>query len=130
MCDQTSYVPKLPTYASFFPRPSVISTSSPASTINTEHYSEGKNCSCCKVSCCTTFSSKYDNILMKKAITVPTDFIELPTVDDHFRKSLGDKYDYSKAQNLIERPSSVDEHFEKALGKTWYNMEYGRCKSS
>lgn len=46
-----------------------------------------------------------------------------PTVDDHFRKSLGDKYDLLTANICSERPSSVDEHFMKALGTRWLILE-------
>lgn len=50
---------------------------------------------------------------------VPPGF-ELPTVEEHFRKSLGNDYE--------EEPlNSVDEHFAKALGNTWYNL---KCKDA
>ncbi|XP_057312857.1 transcription cofactor vestigial-like protein 4 [Hydractinia symbiolongicarpus] len=113
-------------YASYFPRPSVISTSSPTSTLT--RHSDSKGCSCCTVGFCTTFSSKYNSYKGQRNVFIPKDF-ELPTVEDHFRKSLGEKYTI-RSHNLNERPSSVDEHFAKALGKSWYKIEYGSCPSS
>ena len=50
---------------------------------------------------------------------------ERPSVDDHFRKSLGDQYFTSENSSVIEndKPCSVDEHFAKALGKKWLKLE-------
>ncbi|XP_047126110.1 uncharacterized protein LOC105850054 isoform X1 [Hydra vulgaris] len=52
---------------------------------------------------------------------ISTKDFERPSVDDHFRKSLGDQYLTSKNSYVIEndKPCSVDEHFAKALGKKW-----------
>ena len=59
----------------------------------------------------------------------PSSEYDLPNVDEHFRKSLGDKYDIIKCQQANEPPSSVDDHFAKALGQKWFKMEYGNKKS-
>ena len=110
----SSFSTKLPSYESLFPRPSVISSSPP--TKYTDDDANGKNCKCCNIDYCSTYSARYTPY--KRRVTIPQGF-ELPTVDDHFRKSLGEKYDTSK--RIDERPSSVDEHFVKALGTNWYN---------
>lgn len=47
----------------------------------------------------------------------------LPNVDEHFRKSLGEKYNLIDSEHVNERPSSVDDHFAKALGQKWYTMD-------
>ena len=55
---------------------------------------------------------------------VPPGF-ELPTVEEHFRKSLGSDYEEDVASL-----NSVDEHFAKALGNTWYNLKYKKAIES
>ena len=59
---------------------------------------------------------------MKREVfsAVPPGF-ELPTVEEHFRKSLGNDYEEAPP---VESLNSVDEHFAKALGNTWYNLKY------
>lgn len=128
---------KLPDYDTLFPRPSVISSSPPSSKYIDYCSRKGSGCNECPLpSCCTKNSSSrfsHSTIFGKKASiisSVITRDFDLPTVDDHFRKSLGDKYDLSKHSNFNERPSSVDDHFAKALGTKWYSLEYGRCASS
>ena len=58
---------------------------------------------------------------------VPPGF-ELPTVEEHFRKSLGN--DYEDVPVPADSLNSVDEHFAKALGNTWYNIKYKKCVKS
>ena len=57
---------------------------------------------------------------------VPPGF-ELPTVEEHFRKSLGNDYEEAVP---VESLNSVDEHFAKALGNTWYNLKYKKAIES
>ncbi len=63
---------------------------------------------------------------MKREVfsAVPPGF-ELPTVEEHFRKSLGS--DYEDLSIPVESLNSVDEHFAKALVNTWYNIKYKKC---
>lgn len=126
ICDEPrKNISKLPDYDTLFPRPSVISSSPPST----------KYMDFCTRKCPSTYCTKntrYSPQLFKKSMisSVITRDFDLPTVDDHFRKSLGDKYDLSKHSNFNEKPSSVDDHFAKALGTKWYSLEYGRCASS
>ena len=138
---------KLPEYEVLFPRPSVIaSTAAPSDIGNSRfryHYrcAVGCNCGTATPTAKTTTTSKFHHnhrhssaaeFLKKSTISsiISRDF-ELPTVDDHFRKSLGDKYDFTASvSSFHERPSSVDDHFAKALGKNWYSLSYSKCASS
>ena len=65
---------------------------------------------------------------MKREVfsAVPPGF-ELPTVEEHFRKSLGSDYEEAPP---VESLNSVDEHFAKALGNTWYNLKYKKSMDS
>ncbi|XP_065058892.1 uncharacterized protein LOC135686565 isoform X2 [Rhopilema esculentum] len=58
--------------------------------------------------------------------TVPPGF-ELPTVEEHFRKSLGSDYEEVTPGEPL---NSVDEHFAKALGNTWYSLKYKKAIES
>ena len=53
-----------------------------------------------------------------------------PNVDEHFRKSLGEKYDMIKCRQENQPPSSVDDHFAKALGQKCFKMVYGNRNDS
>ena len=51
-------------------------------------------------------------------------FIFSGSVDDHFAKSLGDKWSQIKAKNERDLFSgTVDDHFTKALGDTWLRLK-------
>ena len=150
--DTTRKLPpyKLPDYEVLFPRPSVIASTTASSDIGNSgfryHYrcAVGCNCGATIPTAKTTTTTKFhhnnrqhhhsssSDFLKKSTISsiISRDF-ELPTVDDHFRKSLGDKYDFTANVDLFhERPSSVDDHFAKALGKNWYSLSYSKCASS
>ena len=139
---------KLPDYKVLFPRPSVIASTIASSDIGNSgfryHYrcAVGCNCGTTTPTAKTTttkyhhhnnrHSSSTDFLNKKTTISsiISRDF-KLPTVDDHFRKSLGDKYDFTATvDSFHERPSSVDDHFAKALGKNWYSLSYSKCASS
>lgn len=125
--NETRKIRNLPDYDALFPRPSVISSSSPSSSPTTfmDYRYQTRCASDCK---CKLSTSRFSNFTKKSTISsVITRDFELPTVDDHFRKSLGDKYDF---KTIHERPSSVDDHFAKALGKQWYTINYGKCATS
>eukprot|EP00111_Clytia_hemisphaerica_P015984 TCONS_00047279-protein len=116
---------KLPDYDILFPRPSVIASTTHSTKVTDDYRYQYRCAADCQ---CRTTTSAYPEYVKKSTISsiITRDF-ELPTVDDHFRKSLGDKYDFS--DNLHERPSSVDDHFAKALGKN-YKYVLGLSASS
>ena len=115
----THYSKLMETYDSIFaPKPPLIPPYLPPA------YTK---CNCGDKNCTLIKSAKYSSPPAYKEKNSESNDYSLPNVDEHFRKSLGDKYDIIKCANLNERPSSVDDHFAKALGQKWFSMEYGKC---
>jgi len=126
---ETSYQQKQQNAALAFQRTSVITTSTTNfkksltdSTMNSERVINN---------CYTTFSNRYNPYERREQKKNLTQEFERPSVEDHFRKSLGEKYDILTCSVISERPSSVDEHFAKALGNKWYTtLEQSKCLPS
>ena len=115
--------PWLPPYPVSLPmvsRPSVITMASCGRLCPSSPYS---CCHCMNLSCCMNSLSSSSSVKTKREVmsTVPAGF-DSPTVEDHFRKSLGKDYDH--ACQPVESLNSVDEHFARALGKSWNRVKY------